>query len=215
MVSEANPKRSWICLDTKQLTAKAGSQEMNRDGAHQNNAGKWTCLAIWVWVKIKAGQGKAGFSPWFHLLGFQNGYPFLSHSHMSPFKPTETRPDSSFSFGVCRAWIFGLFRKGSRVGDTWASCFWFGSWLSFCLGFDHLAALQTKKLWPLTSLSAYFDATRQSVRLLHLQACSKLAVSPDFGMKGRKLRFRVPEEGGMLLTLDLGTKPSESRPVSM
>ena len=27
-------------------------------------------------------QGTAGFSPWFHLLGFQNGYPFLTHSQM-------------------------------------------------------------------------------------------------------------------------------------
>ena len=38
-------------------------------------------MNIWVWVKLKH-QGTAGFSHWFHLLGFQNGYPFLTHSHM-------------------------------------------------------------------------------------------------------------------------------------
>ena len=27
-------------------------------------------------------QPAAGFSPWFHLLGFQNEFPFLTHSHM-------------------------------------------------------------------------------------------------------------------------------------
>ena len=29
-------------------------------------------------------QGTAGFGPWFHFLGFQNGHPFLTHYHLVP-----------------------------------------------------------------------------------------------------------------------------------
>ena len=36
----------------------------------------------WVWVKIDPREIGSGFSPWCHLLGFQFGYLFLTHSQM-------------------------------------------------------------------------------------------------------------------------------------
>ena len=61
------------------------------------------CLLRYGYGSKLKHQGTAGFSPWFHLLGFQNGYPFLTHNHMFVLQLRAQVPSGRVLYG--RTWV--------------------------------------------------------------------------------------------------------------